>query len=284
MVANGWRFAGEEPYLFGQLVARQIAVRCDHDRRTTRQARYRGGYVATLALAEGAARAGVAGAVVWLELVVAERIDDRLGDDQLVVVVSRVADPDGLAAAGREGREVRILPLESTDALGSDAVSVWEKQVTAIVHAPGSGQSRVGERLGPDATAVKVRVVRDDLRAGVRRADRSKVSLVRRRPVTDRRWRRGRPEIPRPPAQLLSNVEEAARPPPQGEVDDRAVVAVVPHAEVRPVPVAIEAHDDLVVRDRVTHEQARRGRGPRTPAPRGFPADKTVPSARRELA
>jgi hypothetical protein len=102
-VAQGWHFIGEEPDPFGQLVARQIAIGCDHHCRTVREVRDRRSYVAPLTLTERAACAGVAGALIWLGLVVAERVDDRLRDHELVVVVSRIADPDGFAPQWKNG-------------------------------------------------------------------------------------------------------------------------------------------------------------------------------------
>ena len=70
----------------------------------------------------------------------------------------------------------------------------------------------------------------------------------------------------------------------QNEVDDRAVVAIVPDAEVRPVTIPIDPGHNLVVGLGVAQQEAG---GRRTAGAAGagdFPSDEPIASADREVA
>jgi hypothetical protein len=68
--------------------------------------------------------------------------------------------------------------------------------------------------------------------------------------------------------------------PPQNEVDDCPIVAVVSDADIRPVAVGIEADDYVVVRNLVRHEQAGRRRSASAAAASSLSANQQISTAR----
>ncbi len=110
-------------------------------------------------------RAGLSGgaevarpaSLLRMELVMAERVDGALGDDERAIVRPGRTLPGRLAPPGREAGEAVVFDLEARDDVR--VVRVHKQHVLARPEAPGFGESAVAQRLGPDAPRVEVGTV-----------------------------------------------------------------------------------------------------------------------------
>ena len=190
---------------------------------------------------------------VGVELVVAERVDGALGDNERSIVPTHDALPGRLGASGREPREANVLDFEAGDR--ARIIAVDEERVATRVVGPCAREAEIPQGLPAKASRMEV---------GARRGEACRLEHLRRRcPVS--RWPRRRLRVvgqrplgAEPLPQLLANgAERAVTAALLDEVDDRAVVAFVADREVGPVPVPVLADDDLVVGHGMPEHMAR---------------------------
>ncbi|CRI67050.1 hypothetical protein THIOKS13330056 [Thiocapsa sp. KS1] len=239
------RLAGEGLDPVGEGVAAGIVVGGDHDPRprshpadgTAEQLRLGG--------VEAAAGARIAGGVVRVQNGMGERIDTALGDHQSGVGAVCRGEPQALLAAGGKAGEPAVLHLV---AAGTLLVGMGKDGVGAKIHLELAGKARAVEKGRRQAPLFEVAVKQQGFHAGEFEQDTGAVAGdsgdLAGEEVGIGPGDMARPAQPR--AQLLPHPAERAVPALLHEVDDRAVVEVVLHREVNPMPILGSGDHDLL--------------------------------------
>jgi hypothetical protein len=171
----------------GELVAGLVGVDRGDDRAHWRQAGKDPAEQLELRAAGRAGSAQVPGglAAVGVELVVAERVDGALGDDERSIVPTRDALPGRLGSSSREPRKADVLGLEAGD--GAGVVAVHEERVATRVVGPRAREAEIPQGLPAKASRMEVGARRGDACRGERLRRQCPVSRWPRLYVVDQR-------------------------------------------------------------------------------------------------
>ena len=167
----------------------------------------RGGRLARCSAHRCAQGAGFPSPLCPVQLLIAERVDVGLADDERAVALARGAVPGRLRASGCEPRVATVFDLESRDRAGF--VAVHEDRVAAPIHPPRPREAR---------NSTEVAVAQAAARAAGRRTTQQRAAHCRRLPHRapirggglrgDQTGVGRRSRRPAPPPQLLVDQSE----------------------------------------------------------------------------
>jgi hypothetical protein len=232
--------------LGGELAAVGIVVGGNEDRGPLPHPRGGGADEVRLAGVHGTGDAGIARVIVRVQGGMGQGVDAGLGDHQGRVPCPGRREPQGLFAALGEAGEVAVLDLV---AAGAVLVGMGKNDVHPPVDLDAAGKARaLKQDAGDMALLLEIAVPGQGFHARELAEDLRPVSgdgldlapeEVRMRPGE------GLPS-PGPGPQLLAHAPELTALAVLNEIDNGAVIAVLVHGKVNPMPVLAARNDDLI--------------------------------------